>query len=505
MADLDTSNLDALNSLLDAEGFEAEPDAPPAYPPNSNGHARPSSFDAVAFLQSHGVAIKNTKQDGGRTIYTLGECPFDPSHKAPDSAVTVESSGQIGFKCLHNSCASYKWRDVRRKFQPDAYDRPANGKPATTTVTVKPGEPIRYQRISAAELNIATYHLRFLIDGMLVAGQPQIGAGGKKCLKTNLLCDASISAATGLEFLGQFRVAQRARTAFMSGESGMHTIQETCRRICRAKGIDLGDVEGLTFSPDLPKIDDPRHQAALEEFIAADGGLDLLILDPAYLCLPGGDAGNLFTQGEMLRNLSALCEAKGTTLMLIHHTRKGGIADPFEPPELEHIAWAGFQEFARGWWLIGRREKYEPGTGHHKLWLSVGGSAGHSSLWGLNIDEGVYEPGQERTWRVEVLPAQEARESAKRQQQQSKQAKGQDQLNQDVKALLEVAARHPEGETINILRTEAGMSGTRVNQAIASALKSRKLVTCEVYKPSRKTPFEGVRINPKQDQSDQSD
>ena len=113
-----------------------------------------------------------------------------------------------------------------------------------------------------------------------------------------------------------------------------------------------------------------------------DDELEVLAVDPAYMCLPDVDHANLFQVGEKLRGVSQVCQETGAMLLLAHHNRKTGKADPFAPPELEDIAWAGFQEFARQWLLVGRREPYEPGTGEHRLWLSAGGSAGHSAIVG---------------------------------------------------------------------------------------------------------------------------
>ena len=116
-----------------------------------------------------------------------------------------------------------------------------------------------------------------------------------------------------------------------------------------------------------------------------DNGLKVLIIDPAYLCLDlGDDAGNLFTVGKKLRELTDIGHATGCTIIIIHHNKKS-INDPFAIPELESIAWSGFQEWARQWLLIGRRELYNAErAGSHRLWLNVGGSAGHRTA-GLSI------------------------------------------------------------------------------------------------------------------------
>lgn len=82
-------------------------------------------MDAEAFLTTHGIAVEKTVVGNGYTKYILKECPFDPSHKAPDAAVFQYANGCRGFKCFHNSCSGYSWHDFREKVDPNAYSAPA--------------------------------------------------------------------------------------------------------------------------------------------------------------------------------------------------------------------------------------------------------------------------------------------------------------------------------------------------------------------------------------------
>jgi len=151
----------------------------------------------------------------------------------------------------------------------------------------------RFKPITAKELAEGDFRVNWLIDWLLVEGQPCIVAGGKKTLKTTLLCDLLLSIATGGLFLDKFQVRAARRVIFFSAESGEGTLQETCRRIAHAKGWDLADVPGFTLIADVPRLDCDEDLAAFE---AAIEGADVVALDPAYLMMPGGDAGNLFIQ-----------------------------------------------------------------------------------------------------------------------------------------------------------------------------------------------------------------
>ena len=89
--------------------------------PTKYNNYSPAEFDIENWLDKYGLRYeKKDYKDGIK--YVLDECPFDSSHKAPDSMVTVSASGAIGFKCLHNSCSDKHWRDLRLRFEPDAYE-----------------------------------------------------------------------------------------------------------------------------------------------------------------------------------------------------------------------------------------------------------------------------------------------------------------------------------------------------------------------------------------------
>lgn len=82
-----------------------------------------SNFDLDEFLQRHNIKVRNKVETREYTKYVLEQCPFNPAHSAPDSAVFKMRDGSFGFKCLHNSDKNYTFRDFRLLFEPDAYQR----------------------------------------------------------------------------------------------------------------------------------------------------------------------------------------------------------------------------------------------------------------------------------------------------------------------------------------------------------------------------------------------
>ena len=101
----------AENQLRELVGSMQVAIRPPA--PNSGvlSHLL-GAFNLDDFLSRHSLEFKLDQHDG-RERFKLAACPFNPEHVNGESAIFRKPSGELGFKCMHDSCAEKRWRDVR--------------------------------------------------------------------------------------------------------------------------------------------------------------------------------------------------------------------------------------------------------------------------------------------------------------------------------------------------------------------------------------------------------
>lgn len=343
-------------------------------------------------------------------------------------------------------------------------------------------ETRRFRTITAAELAGGDYCVDYIVEGILAKGQPCGLLGPQKALKTSLAIDLAVAIATGGFFLGKWRVNGRRRVLMMSGESGLATIQETAARVCDAAFKTLAEIDGLSFCDVLPRFGNSVDLAELSRLLKSQD-VEVLFIDPLYLCIDvGGSEGSIYAMGAALRGVSELCQSLGVTLILAHHLKKS-VVNPYQPGELSDASWAGIAEYCRQWLIINRRGPYEHGSGVHKLWLSVGGSAGHSGLWGVDVDEGVGHGN--RHWSVGILTADEVRGIEVDHHEERRQAKAAEKAEADVRRLLDRLAKFPDGETKGKLRELLAVSGDKINAQIAAALDRDCIEPCDVIKHGR--------------------
>jgi hypothetical protein len=404
-------------------------------------------------------------RNGGPRPLTAGEIDYYNSN-----------DGHLGEPDLHQAIVQAAEAAIQA-----AFDGKSNG--AESRIT--------YQRITCAELDGGEFEEEYLIRDVLVASQPLIIAGPRKGLKTSVLVDLALSLATVTPFLGKFDVTRHARTVLMSGESGLSTLQKTARAIAAQKGYNLRDIDGLIWSPDLPKFGHLDHMDALGAFLA-ENEAEFVAIDPAYLTMPADDAGNLFARGELLRSMVDVCSKVGCMMGLAHHNTKQS-AMSYEEPSLDWISWSGFAEFARQWILLGRRNKYEPGTGHHELWLSVGGSAGHSSLWGLNIDEDVFP---QRRWQPVLLRPDEVRAAVHEAADAARDERKREDIDRDKSAIIRTVANlNGKPETEAKIRARCGRNGQKFAIAWSALVDEGSIVSQEIIKGNNRK-YTGWKLRP---------
>jgi putative DNA primase/helicase len=363
----------------------------------------------------------------------------------------------------------------------------------------------RFRPVTSADFDAADYRETWRVKRLLVAHQPTILGAPYKTLKTTLAVDLALSLGTGTPFLGTFEVCRPARVGTISGESGGRTLQETARRVCAAKGVKLAGADVL-WDFDLPHLADARHVEELREGVEARG-IEVLILDPLYLCVLAGDGGrsleasNLFHMGPLFRALARALRGAGCEPVLLHHAPKHVPAG--KPLELDQLAYAGVTEFARQWLLLNRREAFDPSApGSHRLWLSAGGSSGQCGQWALDIEEGeLREDFSGRGWEVTVRSATEVRSQAAARKRDSKQQGKEQSAQRDearVLSAIDALAQDNKQATQNAIRLQTGLSGDRASAVLARLLDQGLLEDFEVtVKSGKNTNMRATAFRPR--------
>ncbi len=276
--------------------------------------------------------------------------------------------------------------------------------------TTKTSNPLRL--ISSETLAKKNIQHRWLIEGILAAGQTAVIGGPQKCHKTSIAIDMALSLGMGKPFLNRFPVPRRHRVALFSGESGQESINDTIRRICLSKRIKFEECRNNFWQFQLPKFSCDKSLSHLETAIQREE-IEVVFIDPLYLCLNGDgrtiSPSNVYEIGPALQNMATAVMKAGATPVLVHHTTKTAAkaakTSSVKPPSLDDLAYAGIGEFSRQWFILRPLQEFDSTTGTSKYLFAVAGSAGHAMTRELTIVEGKMQTDfSGRKWSVSVGP-----------------------------------------------------------------------------------------------------
>lgn len=260
-----------------------------------------------------------------------------------------------------------------------------------------PEEDFTSRIITAKQLREMDCQREWIIPHILPVGEQMVIGAPEKSLKTSILMEIAVTIAAGdcLFERQRFRCTQRRRVLFLTAESGWVSVKNLKLRVTRSKGIHPEAIdEWLQLGDELPVIETDTDIAALTDY-AIDQKIGVVMIDPAYIAMfaegSRKQSGDVLTMGPLLRRLTKFQRITNATVILAHHTRK--------PPKNQYGKWqshitrfddlaqAGFAQWMRCWLLLSRLKEYRH-DGWHTIQIEAGGSAGHSGLYVLTVNEG---------------------------------------------------------------------------------------------------------------------
>ncbi|KAA0250328.1 MAG: hypothetical protein EDX89_22910 [Acidobacteria bacterium] len=112
----------------------------------------PGTFDLEAWIASHLPDARGPAPWAGGSRWIVDPCPFDPAHIGTSAAVTRSADGTIAFRCLHNGCASRRWRDLRSLLDPRPSTPVSAALRTSPPVDEAPGTQVLYGLADVVEM-----------------------------------------------------------------------------------------------------------------------------------------------------------------------------------------------------------------------------------------------------------------------------------------------------------------------------------------------------------------
>ena len=310
------------------------------------------TFDLEEFIAKFNIPVRNIVTTSEYTKYVLENCPFNHSHSAPDSAIFKMRDGSLGFRCLHNSCSHYTFRDFRLHFDPEAYSRKDyqeykfkqkyyGGKNETFEPISESDEKGKkwlsmrdVKRVDIADLlSIPTgYHdLDRKIIG-LFAGELTVLSGLNASGKTSWLDCLALNV-----------IQQGYKVGIWSGEMQDWRFQGWINQIAAGKNYvrKKEGFENFYYTPNAvcDKIGDwldnrlflynNSYGSKWEQLfndvkeLVDNEGVQLIVLDNlAALCIDGYDSGTYANQTKFILDLKDYAKQKNIHVILVAHPRK---------------------------------------------------------------------------------------------------------------------------------------------------------------------------------------
>ncbi len=437
----------------------------------------------------------------------------EPLNGKPQRAVTIELSDGRQYSDMIDVRSGFQ-RQTFRERAADQFDlldddlRPLDSQilreAALADQRAQAGDgKERFPLITSAQLAATDYTPRPIITDCLYAGHPGFIGGMFKTCKTLLAVDAAISIGSGLPFLNVFTIAAPMSVLYFSGEGGPSIIKDYGERVAGSKGtteraFTLSDVSNVQWCFSVPKLESLTDLDAMVECIR-DTAAEVVFIDNTTLALSGDNAGVVMKMGQIFGTAIARCAEVGATPIFVHHFKRTRATDQFAPGELADLTQAGAAEIAGQWWLLTRREAYDPDTpGQHRLWLNVGGRLGHGALHALDVQEGrLSDPGGRR-WDVDVQKPEEVRQAVKDRKAQVQADREREQIDSDLTKIFRAMAflerQHPEGNSKTTIRDRSCIRGKRFDEALAAALDAKQIEPCAFTVSNHRTPIAGYRL-----------